>query len=71
MGECKPLKVGRQSRVFSTGIGVRPAEPCSISVAATHQLLTQILQNLALAVIGRGLHLCTSELNLSHSRTPS
>ena len=44
-------KLGDQPRVFSTGIGLRPAEPCSISVAATHQLLTQILQHLALAVM--------------------
>eukprot|EP00873_Tetraselmis_striata_P038273 jgi/Tetstr1/458537/TSEL_044940.t1 len=35
-----------RSRIFSTGIGLRPAEPCSISVAATHQLLTQILLQL-------------------------
>lgn len=32
-----------QSRIFSTGIGIHPAEPCSLSVAVTHQLLTQIL----------------------------
>ena len=32
------------SRIFSTDIGVRTAEPCSLSVAATHQLLTQILE---------------------------
>lgn len=31
-----------KSRIFSTGVGVRAAEPCSISVAATHQLLTNI-----------------------------
>ena len=29
--------------VFTTEVGIRPAEPCSISVAATHQILTQIL----------------------------
>ena len=28
-----------------TGIGVRPAEPCSVSVVATHQLLTQIFEH--------------------------
>ncbi|KAK3287859.1 hypothetical protein CYMTET_4650 [Cymbomonas tetramitiformis] len=32
-----------RSNIFSTGCGFRPAEPCSISLAATHQLLTQIL----------------------------
>ena len=31
------------SAVFTTFAGVRPAEPCSVSVAATHQLLTQLL----------------------------
>ena len=31
------------SSVFTTFAGVRPAEPCSVSVAATHQLLTQLL----------------------------
>eukprot|EP00931_Biecheleriopsis_adriatica_P010461 TRINITY_DN11152_c1_g1_i1.p1 TRINITY_DN11152_c1_g1~~TRINITY_DN11152_c1_g1_i1.p1 ORF type:complete len:1458 (-),score=249.36 TRINITY_DN11152_c1_g1_i1:158-4531(-) len=41
-----PIK-GFQSRVFSTDIGVRAAEPCTLSVAATHQLLTQILMYLA------------------------
>ena len=29
-----------ESRIFSTDLGVRPAEPCSVSVAATQQLLT-------------------------------
>jgi hypothetical protein len=29
--------------VFSTEVGIRPAEPCTVSVAATHQILTQIL----------------------------
>ena len=31
------------SFVFTTFAGSRPAEPCSLSVAATHQLLTQLL----------------------------
>lgn len=39
------------SRVFSTDIGVRPAEPCSLSVAATHQLLTQIFEYICLIVL--------------------
>ena len=29
--------------VFTTHAGLRPAEPCSLSVAATHQLLTNLL----------------------------
>eukprot|EP00746_Dinoflagellata_sp_MGD_P036778 gnl/MRDRNA2_/MRDRNA2_18834_c0_seq1.p1 gnl/MRDRNA2_/MRDRNA2_18834_c0~~gnl/MRDRNA2_/MRDRNA2_18834_c0_seq1.p1 ORF type:complete len:797 (+),score=115.57 gnl/MRDRNA2_/MRDRNA2_18834_c0_seq1:116-2392(+) len=40
-----------ESRVFSTDIGVRPAEPCSISVVATHQLLTQILEHLVFNIL--------------------
>lgn len=39
------------SRIFSTEVGVRPAEPCSISVAATHQLLTNIFEHIALTII--------------------
>jgi hypothetical protein len=37
----KSLQV--RSYVFVTHVGLRPAEPCTISLAATHQLLTQIL----------------------------
>ena len=39
------------SRVFTTDIGVRPAEPCSLSVVATHQLLTQIFEYICLIVL--------------------
>ncbi|KAL3915701.1 MAG: hypothetical protein SGILL_005522, partial [Bacillariaceae sp.] len=39
------------SRVFSTDIGVRPSEPCSLSVCATHQLLTQLFQHLSLTIL--------------------
>ena len=41
--------VGRltpESRVFSSLTGHRPAEPCSISVAATHEVLTHLLLHL-------------------------
>ena len=34
------------SRVFSTEVGLRSAEPCSVTVAATHQLLTNLFQYL-------------------------
>jgi hypothetical protein len=34
------------NKVFSTGIGLRPAEPCTVSVVATHQILTQVLLHL-------------------------
>eukprot|EP00931_Biecheleriopsis_adriatica_P026260 TRINITY_DN15999_c0_g2_i2.p1 TRINITY_DN15999_c0_g2~~TRINITY_DN15999_c0_g2_i2.p1 ORF type:complete len:1401 (-),score=231.76 TRINITY_DN15999_c0_g2_i2:11-4213(-) len=40
-----------QSRIFSTDIGVHPAEPCTISVAATHQLLTQIYEYMASSIL--------------------
>jgi len=39
------------SRVFSTNIGFRPAEPSSLSVAATHQLLTQIFEHIAALIL--------------------
>ena len=32
------------SRIFSTEVGMRPAEPCSLSVAATQQLLTNLFE---------------------------
>lgn len=38
-------------RIFSTDIGVRPAEPCSVSVAATHQLLTNLFQYISVVVL--------------------
>lgn len=39
------------SGIFSTDIGVRPSEPCSLSVCATHQLLTQLFEHLCLVVL--------------------
>lgn len=39
------------SRIFSTEVGVRPAEPCSVSVAATHQLLTNIFEHICITII--------------------
>ena len=39
------------SRTFSTEVGVRPAEPCSVSVVATHQLLTNIFGHICVTVI--------------------
>jgi len=38
-------------RIFSTEIGMRPAEPCSISVAATHQLLTNLFEYISVIVL--------------------
>mmetsp|Transcript_5059 Transcript_5059/g.10661 ORF Transcript_5059/g.10661 Transcript_5059/m.10661 type:complete len:1565 (-) Transcript_5059:323-5017(-) len=39
------------SRIFSTEVGVRPAEPCSVSVVATHQLLTNIFEHICVTII--------------------
>lgn len=39
------------SHIFTTNISMRPAEPCSISVAATHQLLTEILMYVAFRIL--------------------
>jgi hypothetical protein len=39
------------SHIFSTGVGIRPAEPCSISVVATHQLLTNIFQYISIVIL--------------------
>lgn len=39
------------SRVFSTDVGVRNAEPCSVSVAATHQLLTNLFEYISAFIL--------------------
>jgi len=39
------------SRIFSTEVGVRPAEPCSVSVVATHQLLTKIFEHICVTIL--------------------
>ena len=40
-----------KSRTFTTDIGLRAAEPCSISVAATHQLLTNLYQYICVTIL--------------------
>jgi hypothetical protein len=40
-----------KSRIFSTEVGMRPAEPCSVSVAATHQLLTNLFEYICVIVL--------------------
>lgn len=45
------LKLVFNSRIFSTGVGMRPAEPCSVSVAATHQLLTNIFEFISIVIL--------------------
>lgn len=39
------------SRIFSTEVGMRPAEPCSVSVVATHQLLTNLFEYICVVVL--------------------
>jgi hypothetical protein len=53
----KSLDQAFNSRIFSTEVGMRPAEPCSISVVATHQLLTNLFEYIA-AVILSHHHFC-------------
>lgn len=38
-------------RIFSTDVGIRPAEPCSVSVVATHQLLTNLFQYISAVIL--------------------
>ena len=40
-----------ECRTFTTDVGIRPAEPCSVSVVATHYLLTLILEHILVAVL--------------------
>lgn len=40
-----------RSRIFSTEVGLRPAEPCSVSVAATHQLLTNLFEYICVVIL--------------------
>lgn len=39
------------SRIFSTEVGMRPAEPCSVSVVATHQLLTNLFEYISAFIL--------------------
>ena len=52
------------SRIFSTECGVRPAEPCSVSVVATHQLLTNIFEHICITIISNPhfSHACGSQI---------
>jgi len=47
----RPESFKLASYVFTTFCGSRPAEPCSLTVAATQQLLTQILLHLMYCVV--------------------
>jgi len=51
------------SRIFTTGVGVRPAEPCSVSVAATHQLLTNIFEFVSVVILSESKYCdCTGAI---------
>ena len=39
------------NQIFSTETGLRPAEPCSLSVVALHQVLTQIFADIATMIL--------------------
>ena len=47
------------SRILSTEVGVRPAEPCSLSVVVTHQLLTNLFAYISVLVL--------SDMRYSHA----
>jgi len=46
-----PIKMF-ETRIFSTDVGIRPAEPCSVSVIASHMLLTLLLEHIVHVVLG-------------------
>jgi len=39
------------SRIFTTEVGIRSAEPCSVSVVATHQLLTNLFEYMCVIIL--------------------
>ena len=39
------------SRIFTTDVGIRTAEPCSLSVVAMHVLLTKIFQHISIVIL--------------------
>lgn len=44
------------TRIFSTGVGLRPSEPASLTVAATHQLLTNLFEYICILMIEHPLY---------------
>eukprot|EP00523_Entomoneis_sp_CCMP467_P020382 CAMPEP_0168849630 /NCGR_PEP_ID=MMETSP0727-20121128/11463_1 /TAXON_ID=265536 /ORGANISM="Amphiprora sp., Strain CCMP467" /LENGTH=1558 /DNA_ID=CAMNT_0008903533 /DNA_START=441 /DNA_END=5117 /DNA_ORIENTATION=+ len=40
-----------RSRIFSTEVGVRTAEPCSLTVVATHQILTNLFEYISALIL--------------------
>mmetsp|Transcript_28261 Transcript_28261/g.41629 ORF Transcript_28261/g.41629 Transcript_28261/m.41629 type:complete len:893 (-) Transcript_28261:105-2783(-) len=57
------------TRIFSTEVGMRPAEPCSVSVVGTHQLLTNLFEYICVVILSdhrfrRVTAACISEQDL-------
>jgi hypothetical protein len=53
------------SRIFSTEVGMRPAEPCSVSVAATHQLLTNLFEYIGVLILSEKLYRSATAATIS------
>jgi hypothetical protein len=53
------------SRTFSTEVGMRPAEPCSVSVAATHQLLTNLFEYICVIILSNPSYRRTTAATIS------
>jgi hypothetical protein len=53
------------SRTFSTEVGMRPAEPCSVSVAATHQLLTNLFEYICVIILSNPSYRRTSAATIT------
>jgi hypothetical protein len=45
------LKFLFNSRIFTTDVGIRTAEPCSLSIVAMHVLLTKIFQHISIVIL--------------------
>ena len=45
------LKFLFNSRIFTTDVGIRTAEPCSVSIVAMHVLLTKIFQHISIVIL--------------------
>lgn len=45
------LKFLFDSRIFTTDVGIRTAEPCSLSIVAMHVLLTKIFQHISIVIL--------------------
>ena len=60
-----------RSYVFTTNVGMRPAEPCTISVVATHQVLTNILLSLMRQVLCLLCGVCSTSVAVERIFLPN